>query len=276
MKNLLPFLILGFLFFSCEDVIEVDAPSEAPKLNIDALIRVDTSKTRTTVKVIAGLTSSFFDELKPAKLNQIVITNLRSETSLFLQESDPGIYVGVQNTTFFTDGELALSIEHEDQTYEARATYMEASEITKLEQGNGTLFEGNETEIIIAFTDIPNEDNYYLFDFDFNEYLVTEDDFHKGKSFEFSYFYNDDITPGMEININLLGIDEAFYNYMDLVIVQSGSSQGPFQTPVATVKGNITNITGTTNIDDVKVNTENFAFGYFAVCQSFSRSIIIE
>ncbi len=276
MKNIIFILALCFFSLSCEDVIEVNTPSVEPKLNIDALIRVDTSNTRTSVRVLANTTNSFFNEIEPATLSQIFIINLNTEESLLLSESEEGVYVGAENTSFFTSGELILYITHLDQTYAARASFIEASPITKLEQGDGTLFEGTETEIIVAFEDEPSKENFYLFDFDFNEYLVTEDEFYEGKEFEFSYFYNDDITSGMEITINLLGVDEAFFNYMNLLIIQSGGNQGPFQTPVATVKGNITNVTGSTDINNLTINTENAAFGYFAVCQTFSKSITIE
>jgi hypothetical protein len=53
---------------------------------------------------------------------------------------------------------------------------------------------------------------------------------------------------------------------MNQLIVQSGGDQGPFQTPAATVRGNIIN---TNNLD-------NFALGYFAVCQEYVETIVLE
>ena len=53
---------------------------------------------------------------------------------------------------------------------------------------------------------------------------------------------------------------------MNQLIVQSGGDQGPFQTPAATVKGNIINTT----------NADNFALGYFAIGQVFNDTLIIE
>ena len=65
---------------------------------------------------------------------------------------------------------------------------------------------------------------------------------------------------------------------MDQLIVQAGGNQGPFQTPVATVRGNVINVTGIDNItvtDNVE-RTNNFALGYFAVVQEFKQTITIE
>ena len=124
---------------------------------------------------------------------------------------------------------------------------------------------------------------------DFNEYLVTEDIFYPGQRFEFSYFYDDGVTSGMDLNISILGVDILFYNYMNQLIAQADSgSAGPFQTPSATVRGNILNITdvGIDTIEDAANienigslegidSTDNFALGYFAISQSFTKTITV-
>ena len=176
---------------------------------------------------------------------------------------------------------MILFIQHEGSRYAARTTYVPAVPIEKLDQGDATLFSGEETEIIVAFDDQPNRTDFYLFDFDFNEYLVTEDTFYPGRTFEFSYFYDDDVKEGMTIDVSILGVDRAFYNYMNQIIIQSGGDQGPFQTPSATVRGNILNVTNIEDLSDLdnlasSIDQENFALGYFAVCQTFSKSITIE
>ena len=64
---------------------------------------------------------------------------------------------------------------------------------------------------------------------------------------------------------------------MNQIIVQSGGDQGPFQTPAATVRGNIINVTGIDN-DEVVDNVErsdNFALGYFAIVEEYTDSITI-
>ena len=75
-KYYLLLLILSITFSSCEDVIEVDVPSEAPRLIVDALIRVNTSDQFTNVIVKVQETNSFFETLPPANLNQITMVNL--------------------------------------------------------------------------------------------------------------------------------------------------------------------------------------------------------
>lgn len=279
MKRFIPFFAGFLLFAGCEDVIEVDTPSDTPRLSVDALIRIDESKPITNAVVKVSLTSSFFDDTEAADLDEVRILNSDYEPTgpldenfIELNETSPGRYEASKNTSFFTDGLLELSISHGSKRYLASTIYVPVVPIDKLEQGEGELFTGDETEILVAFTDDPSRNDFYLFDFDFGEYLVTEDEFYQGQTFEFSYFYDEDVTPGMEIKVDILGLNESFYNYMNQLIVQSGGDQGPFQTPSATVRGNIVNVT---NIDNAE-NQNDFALGYFAVCQTFSKSIVVE
>lgn len=285
MKKIIYLTILFISFIACEDVIDVDVPENNPRLSVDALVRIDESKPITTIQIKTSITSSFFDEIQPTDVEQITITNpdyigsgALDQNFIPLIKVGPGLYEGSKNIDFFTSGELQLSILHEDQRYLASTSYAPASPIVRLEQGDGTLFSGNETEILVAFTDNLEQDNFYLFDFDFNEYLVTEDEFYPGQTFQFSYFYDDGLDSGQTINVSLLGVDESFYNYMNQLIVQSGGDQGPFQTPAATVRGNLINVTDINTIDsfDNVENSDNFALGYFSVSQTYTASLTIE
>ena len=297
MKKLFYILFTVCTLLGCEDVIEVDVPVDDPRLIVDALFRIDASEAKHTVQVKTGITSGFFDELQVADLEEIALVNLDYEPAnpndsslLEMTQIAPGIYEATKNATFFTSGELRLFIQHQGQQYIASASYVPTSDIDELVQGEASLFGGEETEIIVSFNDAPNRSDFYLFDLDFNEYLVTEDIFYPGQRFEFSYFYDDSVTPGMDLNISILGADIQFYNYMNQIVAQAdGGSAGPFQTPSATVRGNIINVTnvGITTIEEAAAieniedlegidSTDNFALGYFAISQTFSKSITIE
>lgn len=279
MKRYSMFFAGFFLFIGCEDVVEIDTPTEPPRLSVDALIRIDESEPITTVVINVNLTSSFFGNTEAADLDEIMILNAdyepigtSDENFIELTETAPGRYEASKNTSFFINGALELTMTYAENRYWATTTYVPTVPIDKLEQGEGELFTGDETEILVAFTDDASREDFYLFDFDFDEYLVTDDGFYQGQTFEFSYFYDEEVKPGMEINIDILGIDEPFYNYMNQLIVQAGGDQGPFQTPSGTVRGNIINVTNSDTIE----NRNDFALGYFAVCQKFSESIEIE
>lgn len=274
-------LVLLATFAGCEDVIEVDVPSEEPRLIVDALIRVDTSEALTNVKIKVSQTDSFFGEIPPVGLQQITLTGLDGGIGAILLETSPGsgIYASEVSTSALASGEeVFLQIDFENEYYVAYASFMAAPQIDSLQQGDGILFDEDDTEVIITFTDIPDEENFYVFDFGFGNYLASEDTFYKDQEFRFSYFYDDEIEAGDELQISIMGADQAFYNYMNQLVEQSEDELNPFQTPTLTVRGNLINATDIDN-DEFFNNVElegNFALGYFAIVQENKASITIE
>ncbi len=288
MKNLLYYILVVFLYISCEDVIEVDTPSDNSRLIVDAMIRIDTSKETTPISIKVTTGTSFFEDPIPAQLDQIYIS-VDGDTAINLfelvpgsglyQPSDDEITPTEISTRYLVESEeILLAISHQGQNYLGTTKFMPSAPIISLEQGDGTLFSGDETEVVVTFIDNPDQDNYYLFDLDFGEFLVSEDTFYQGQEFQFSYFYDSELGPNQEVNISIIGVDLSFYNYMNQIIVQSGGAQGPFETPVGAVRGNIINVTEIDNIDfyDNVNQPDNFALGYFAVVEAFSETIIIE
>ncbi len=297
MKRYFLISLLTLFLAACEEVVDIDTPSEPPRLIVEGLIRVDTTEQYIPVEVKFLLTDNFFGTSPATQVQsaQILIeeydefgTVISSSTSS-LAEREPGSGIYVPDPNFSSDQRIATSIlkkdivftlfvRYDDQLFLAPTRYAPAVPIDTLIQGDGVLFEGDETEVIVTFTDDPDRNDYYLFDFDFDEFLVTEDEFYQGQQFSFSYFYDNTLEDGQVINISILGATEQFYNYMNQLIIQAGDFQGPFQTPVATVRGNVINATDIDNIDtfDNVGDPDNFALGYFAISQFFTKSITIE
>ena len=289
------FMVL-LAIFGCEDVIDVETPSEPPRLNIEALVRVDVNAEFLPIEVKVSETSSVFEEKPVADLESIVIVGSRTNDDgttasgvsvLYEPVAGSGIYIPdnrfpvddrIPTSAINFDIRYDLILEHKGRKYIAQTKYVPAVPIDTIVQSDGTLFSDDETEIILSITDDPDRNNYYVFDFDFNEYLVTEDEFYQGQKFQFSYFYDRKFQPGQELNISILGADKTFYNYMNQLIEQSEEPQGPFQTPVATVRGNVFDITGLDNIEifDNVDRPEAFPLGYFAIVQEIKQTLIIE
>ncbi|MEL6811000.1 MAG: DUF4249 family protein [Bacteroidota bacterium] len=277
-------LSILFLFTSCEDVIEIDVPDSRPRLIIDAIVRVDEEEAFTEVKVIVKETNSFFEELPPATLEQITLLNVDNpstggggETPV-LDEIGPGVYSKFFSTQELMEDTHLLQIRYQGELFLAQTKFVPAVPIDNVTQGDGTIFDEDDTEVIVTFTDLGGRDDYYLFDFGFGNFLTTSDEFYQGQTFQFSYFYDEEIAPGDELVVSILGVDEPFFSYMDKVIDQSEGDFGPFETPSVTVRGNFINAT---NIDnngtfDNTGDVDNFALGYFAIVQEFKSSIIIE
>ncbi len=270
-------IIILLLFFigisSCEDVIEVQVPTEEPRLIIDAVIRVDTTQPITNVSVKVSETASFFDSPQPVTLEQITLAN----QILLENPLGSGIYSRDVSTLSLMQEDLFLAIDYNDQIFAAFTDFATSVPIDTLQQGAGGLVD-NETELIIGFTDSPDMDNYYLFDFDLAQFSTSQDQFYQGQPFEFSYFYEDAIESGTELEISLMGVTEEFYRYMEKINEQTDTGFGVFETPAITVKGNILNASDIQTISDLsEANLEtNFPLGYFAVVQEYKRTIIIQ
>lgn len=292
---LLALLMIAMICLSsCEDVIEVDLADEEPRLIVDALIRIDTTQNLTDAIINVSLSSSFFGEIEPALVDDMQMQTSSAGSFIPFEPvpGEPGNYRPFAAfgspvadnkivTSFLTDPEetYILFVTFEEQLYFARTTFAPSVPINSVAQGDGQLFDEDDTEIIISITDVPDRDDFYVFDFDFNEFLPTEDRFYQGQEFEFSYFYDADIVSGDELEISVLGADEPFFNYMNGLLEQSDqSSNGPFQTPVATIRGNFLNASGIDNIEQFNNvdNPDNFILGYFSLSQEFKTSLEIE
>lgn len=271
MKKIIYLLTILFISINCEDVIEVDIPEGTPRLVIDASFELYLNETPVTIEggVKLTLSAPFFDTEIPTVSNATVfITNLKNNSIInFTESSKPGYYtpdlaefIPEFNTTY------QLTVIYDNETYLATAQLIPTVPIDTIEQGDNTLFEGDETEVIIYFTDNGSRNDFYLFDFDFSLFLASEDRFYQGETFNFSYFY-EDMPNDRDVTIKILGIDERYYNYSNLLIEQSEQGGGnPFQTPPAVLRGNIINTT----------NPSNYALGYFNLSEANRFEFIIK
>ncbi len=262
-------ILISLLLAACEDVVQIETPTEEPRLVIDASFNVYNfiQTPQVTGGVRLTLTVPFFEkEVTPVNDAEVYITNLSDSNiiSFIPSGNSDGYYTALFMPEYGI--EYQLTVVYKEEVYTSVERLIPAVPIDNVVQGDGTLFEENETEMIISFTDDGDRTDFYLFDLDFAMFLASEDTFYQGNQFSFSYFY-EDLKPGQEIAINILGIDERHYNYMNLLIAQSGDdNQGPFQTPPALVKGNIVNET----------NIDHFPLGYFRISEADRFSIIVK
>ena len=293
-------LIACIGLFSCEDVIDVELQTTEPRLVVNGLLRVDVNQEFVPVEIRVSETTDFFEDNVPTQLddNAIIfygqpnpdspdiIDNLASSS---LTELEPGSGIYVPDPSFDADQRILTSniypntvfilvMEHKGRRYASRTPFSTTVPIDNLEQGTETLFDDDDKELKITITDTPDIDNYYVFDFSEGEFLALDDQFIDGQEFEFSYFVERDLESGEEIEVSILGADQEFFNYMDLLVEQTEDNGGVFETPAATVRGNIFDVTGLDNnllFDNVN-RPDAFPLGYFAVVQEFKRTIVIE
>ncbi|WP_445955093.1 DUF4249 domain-containing protein [Yeosuana sp.] len=262
MKKIIYISLLIMLTTSCEDVIKVDVPTEAPRLVIDASINWFKGTSGANQEIKLTLTAPYFDNsVPPVNGAQIQITDSSNNVFAFTEDAATGIY---KNNTFIPaiNETYNLTIIYQGETYLASETLKSVASIEYVDQNNTGGFSGNETELKAYYTDPANETNYYLFQFTSDipvipSLEVYKDEFINGNQI-FGFYTEEDLKTGDIVTIRNYGISEAFYNYMFILLQQNNQEGGgPFETQPATVRGNCTNQT----------NPKNYPLGYFRVSQ---------
>lgn len=273
MKKIYTLFVLTLMIFSsCEKVVDIDVPSIEPKLIIDASFEVYFDETPISAKNVVKLTESadYFDEIIPVVSNATVfLTNLSDNTIInFVDTNANGSYEPDTDFIPADNIEYELTVIHNNETYKGKATKIKSTRIIDVEQGDETLFSGNEVEISVKIQDEKNIENYYFFDFQNNNYSVIEDRFFDGQEYEVPNFYSeDDIILPTAVNIRMLGISKEYFTYLRILIGQSGQNGGgPFETVPTSLLGNMVNTT----------NENNFPLGYFHIAETDTFAIFLE
>ena len=251
---------------SCEDVIVLNLNTEEERLSIDARIKMNPENTDLQV-IVLSLTGGFYDEsvqwVTDAEVEILDIDN--NITHLFLHDAvNPGHYFLDFTPNF--DVNYKLEILYNGETYKSSLEQLiPATPINNLLQGDETLFEGDEIEVIVTFTDDGSREDFYVLDFGYNNLLATKDEFYQGNAFTFSYFY-EDLEPGDTAFVTIYGADEAYFNFMSAVIEQTEEGGDPFKTTPTSVRGNIYNTS----------EANHYPMGYFSISETFNASLLIE
>jgi hypothetical protein len=256
------FISVIALFTSCEDVVDIDLNTAESKLVIDATINWVKGTVGNEQEIKLTLTAPYFDsEIPPA--NGAIITIMDSNNNIynFIEDNTTGVY---KNTTFVPviNENYILTINYFGETYTATETLTSVVPIDYVEQENEGGFFGEEIELKVYYTDPSNEENYYFFEFintnisDIPNLEVYEDEFTNGNQI-FGFYSHEDIETGDVVDIKNYGVSKRFYEYMSILLEQSGESNGPFGTQPTTVRGNCINQT----------NAENFPLGYFRLSE---------
>tara|TARA_B100001175_G_scaffold132895_1_gene112975 strand:- start:1488 stop:2288 length:801 start_codon:yes stop_codon:yes gene_type:complete len=266
MKRFLIFLSICFLGTSCEDVIVLNLNTAEERLSIDARIKMNPENTDLQV-IVLSLTGGFYDEsvqwVTDAEVEILDVDN--NITHLFLHDAvNPGHYILDFTPNF--DVNYKLEILYNGETYKSSLQQLiPATPINNLLQGDETLFEGDEIEVIVTFTDDGSREDFYVLDFGYNNFLATKDEFYQGNAFTFSYFY-EDLEPGDTAFVTIYGADEAYFNFMSAVIEQTEEGGDPFKTTPTSVRGNIYNTS----------EANHYPMGYFSISETFNASLLIE
>ncbi len=262
MKHFFSYIVVFFAIVSCEDVIDVDLNTEAPRLVIEASINWQKGTPGNLQSVKLSLTAPFFnDNVPPANGAEVLIADSSDNVFIFSEVGNDGIYTNNDFVPIINDT-YQLIINYEGETYTATETLKSVVPIDSVEQNDSGGFSNEETELKAFFNDPADEENYYFFEFISDipaipSLDVYNDEFTNGNQM-FGFYTEEELTAGDEVTIRIHGTSERFYNFMFILLQQiSEEGGGPFETQPATVRGNIVNQT----------NPDHYPFGYFRLSE---------
>ena len=256
--------LLTILCISCEDVVTVDLPKAIEQIVIDAELGRPQGGGMATLRVLVTKTTDFYNS-EILTVDDATVSLQYNNEVLTANHIEDGLYT-LDIPEITTNKQYQLIVEVDGVSYTAIEELVLSGTFDSAIQGDGQLFSGNETEVLITLTDLPGLGNFYLFDFSDNNLFVTRDRFYDGQPFTFSFFYDDLFPKNEEVTIRMVGIDEAFFTYMQILLSHSGQSGGgPFTTATSTLLGNF-----------VSSEQEIVALGYFRVVEYSSLPFTAE
>lgn len=241
-------LIITGLLSSCTDVIDVNVPNGGTRLVVDASIKWQKGTLGETQTINLRESTAFFDNNPdvPVTGALVTVTNENDASIFVFADQNNGSYTA---TDFVPElnASYTLKILYNGNSYTATETLIATPVINRVEQ----TIEGSDgdTEILLqVFFDDPGDvENYYLGEFTpsnlpLPSLAVISDEFTDGNE---NYIENDneDYVAGVTVGINVYGISQRYYDYLNILIQQSGSDEGgPFPTIPVPLKGNCTNV----------------------------------
>src|SRR5690554_2315950 len=271
MKNLRYIVLLAFFgLFSCEEIIELDLPEAAPRLVVDASIDWIKGTDGSAQKIKLTTTAGYYDTEVPVVSGAII--SIENEDGIvfdFVENATSGEYF-CYNFIPEIGQSYTLTIVVNDEVYTATEKLFSTPDILYFTQSNDIGFGDDIYEIRYYFQDNPEEDNFYIDRVQepnklLASYGAMNDKFDQG-NLTYGLYFSDELVAGDVLNVRLYSVSERYYSYMSKLLEAADSGGGPFQSTPSTVRGNLINQT----------NPDNYALGYFRLCQVFEADYVVE
>lgn len=241
-------LIIIGLLNSCTDVIDVNVPNGGARLVVDASINWQKGTSGETQTINLRESTAFFDNNPdvPVTGASVTVTKENDGSIFVFADQNNGSYTA---TDFVPElnASYTLEILYNGNSYTATETLIPAPDINRIEQ----TIEGSEgdkdIQLQVFFDDPGDVENYYLGEFTpsnlpLPSLQVISDELTDGNE---NYFENnnENYDAGVTVGINVYGISQQYYDYLNILIQQSGSDEGgPFPTTPVQLKGNVTDV----------------------------------
>lgn len=252
MKNIIKTLLILSVFsfsLSCTKVIDVDVPNGGERLIVEASIEWQKGSDGKTQTIRLNKSTNYFDanKINPATAAIVTVTNTSTNETFLFTEQENGVYVcnNFKPTLYDT---YNLKIDYENEIIESTSVLTPVSIIKNVYQEIESGFGEEQISVVAEADDPAGIKNFYFLKFFLNQETnpagrsTSSDELSDGNTLS-EDFESDGLKAGDEIRINLQGITEAYFYYLELLITQSEGSDGPFQSIPAKLIGNCINTT---------------------------------
>lgn len=272
------FILMLVVLSSCEEVIDVDLQDEAPRLVIEASIDWVKGTTGNDQLIQLNMSTPFFETNTLTGVTGAIV-NVTNETTgdvFVFTDAGEGNYTTSEFIPVLNDTYI-MEVIHDGETYTATETLVPVAPINEIRQSLEGGFDDEIIDLNLYFDDPANEENFYFSKLlregdTFTELNTLSDRFIDGNEV-FLIFEKDgdsdndeEFLPGDIVNIELLGVSEQFYGFMEILIEQYYGGGDPFSSVAAEIRGNCINIT----------NEANYAYGYFRLSEVDTISYTVE
>jgi hypothetical protein len=280
MKKTIYLFILSFAFVACEKIVEIEIPSEDPRLVVESGIY----STNDIWNVRLSLSQPYFNQDSAIDIStaSVFIYELGGDT-VFLNYADTGMYVSADSHQCIVGNSYSLNVAYNGETYSATEELQNAFQLDTVMSfflpPNDRSFPTG-TYVFIQGQSDSLKQNYYLFKTYRNDTLKSEDlddDEFGSVSLLNSKFNADDILGEIAsgklprpilfdvnandtIRVEQYAITQEYYNFLLAVNAQQSIGGTPFDPPPANPNNNIS----------------NGGLGYFTVAHKEVRTLIIE
>lgn len=279
MKKIVFIITCFAIWTSCTEVIQVDLPTEEPRLVVEADLLWDKGTTGDIQQIKLTLSSDFYDEN-----NIVTVTNAQVKV---INESSGEVFDflsignGIYQCTNFNpqfNNKYILDIQYNGESYRGEEQFVSVVDIDYTDQSTSTGFDGDdEISIDTYITDPADEINFYHVSHDVNHedraYIsIWDDEFQNGNQFAIIYqaFFTGredfELEAGDTIDITISGISQTYGNYMYILTDQAYNTGDPFAPIPVQLQGNVLNLT----------HPEKRAYGYFRLSEQVKDQFIVQ
>lgn len=272
MRKIFFIISILFLFFSCEDVIDLDLKEGKKELVINANIDWHEGTSGAVQTIILSETSGYFDKKYPMVSGASVVVKDESNSTYAFEEEKEGIYI-CRNFLPQYGETYRLQIEYDGVVYMSEDKLRSPIKLLEITQTNQGGIRNEDIEVQIRFTtkEDSGEINYFL--------IEARDNYNKlpffivvnGNDFQNQQYFvvgsSEDWVAGDQIRFKIYHISQNYYNYMSRLLAVADKYSGePLTTPPSRVQGNVINTK----------NTKQNPLGAFRVSSSIETVVTLK